>query len=118
LGEESTRYWHVMMNQSYHFTRLQELAEHVKQLNKDAVLAFFDRFIAASASQRRKLCVQVFAKQHSERMEDPVGEGVVVIKDPTLFRRSMALYPLPNHVEISVSNLPGAESASTLPKQE
>ena len=95
-----------MMNQSYHFTRLQELADYVKQLNKDSVLDFFDTFIAPSAPKRRKLCVHVFAKQHVGKMSDPEGEGVILIKDPAVFKRSMPLYPLPKHVEIEVHNLP------------
>ena len=95
-----------MMNQSYHFTRLQELADYVNQLNKESVLDFFDTFIAPSAPKRRKLCVHVFAKQHVGKMSDPVGDGVVLIKDPALFKRSMPLYPLPKHVEIEVCDLP------------
>jgi len=106
LGEESTRYWHVMMNQSYQFQRLQKLAEHVKLLTKDRVLQFFDKYIAASAPNRRKLCVQVFAKQHAEKMGDAVPESVVLVRDPALFKRSMSLYPLPPEVEISIAELP------------
>jgi secreted Zn-dependent insulinase-like peptidase len=105
-----------MMNESYHFTRLQELAEHVKQLDKETVLEFFDTFVAPSAPQRRKLCVQVFANQHAEKMTDPVSEkGVVVILDPAVFKRSMPLYPLPKHVEIKVSDLPEMD-ATTAPE--
>jgi len=97
-----------MMNQSYHFSRLQELADHVKGLDKDTVLAFFDNYVAPMATKRRKLCVQVFAKQHVDKMVEenpPIDEGeniVVMIQDPAVFRRSMPLYPLPKVVELEV----------------
>lgn len=94
------------MNQSYQFQRLQRLAEHVKILSKEKVLQFFDKYVAASAPNRRKLCVQVFAKQHAEKMEDAVADNIVLVKDPALFKRSMSLYPLPKEVEISVVDLP------------
>ena len=102
LGEESTRYWHVILNQTYHFTRLQEIAEYIKVMTKDRVLAFFDKHVAASAPRRKKLCIQVFAKQHEERMNDKVPEDVILIESPNDFKQSMALFPLPKKVEIQV----------------
>ena len=102
LGEESTRYWHVILNQTYHFTRLQEIAEYIKVMTKDRVLAFFDKHVAASAPSRKKLCIQVFAKQHEERMNDKVPEDVILIESPNDFKQSMALFPLPKKVEIQV----------------
>mmetsp|Transcript_15691 Transcript_15691/g.17590 ORF Transcript_15691/g.17590 Transcript_15691/m.17590 type:complete len:88 (+) Transcript_15691:101-364(+) len=38
LGEESSRYWHVILNQTYDFSRYQKLAEHVKKLKKVDIL--------------------------------------------------------------------------------
>jgi secreted Zn-dependent insulinase-like peptidase len=95
-----------MMNQSYQFQRLQKIAEHVKTITKDKVLQFFDKYVAASAPYRRKLCVQVFAKQHVEKLSDPVPADVVLVENPATFKRSMMLYPLPTEVEISVADLP------------
>lgn len=106
LGEETSRYWHVMMNQSYQFQRLQNIAEYVKTITKDKVLQFYDKHVAASAPYRRKLSVQVFAKQHAGKLEDAVSDDVIMVEDPTLFKRSMVLYPLPKDVEISVAELP------------
>lgn len=42
------------------------IADHVKDLTKDNVLRFYDKYIATNAPCRRKLCVQVVAKQHEE----------------------------------------------------
>lgn len=99
------RYWSVMMKRSYNFQRLQQLATHVKNLTKAKVLQFFDKYVAASAPSRRKLCVQVFAKQHAEKMNDPVADNVVLVKDPKSFKRTMVLYPLPKEVELAVVEL-------------
>jgi hypothetical protein len=66
LGEESSRYWHVIQNRTYQFKRLQIIADHVKNLKKDNALRFYDKYIAMNAPHRRKLCVQVVAKQHDK----------------------------------------------------
>lgn len=94
-----------MMNETYHFRRLQEVAECVKTITKDRVLIFFDKYLAASAPCRRKFCVQVFAKQHVEKMKDSIAPGVTVVEDPAEFQRSMSLYPLPKTAEIKVVEL-------------
>lgn len=99
------RYWRVMTRRNYDFLRLQKLADETKTLSKQKVLQFFDKYVAASAPNRRKLCVQVFAKQHAEKMEDPVANDVVVVKDPSAFKRSTALFGLPNEVELAVVEL-------------
>ena len=102
LGEESSRYWHVILNKTYNFRRLQQIAEHVKEISKRQVLRFFDKYVAASAPHRRKLCVQVFAKQHEELMKEEVDSDTIVIEDPSSFKSSMPLYPLPKRVKIEV----------------
>jgi secreted Zn-dependent insulinase-like peptidase len=95
------------LNQTYNFRRLQQIAEHVKVMTKERILRFFDKFVAASAPCRRKLCVQVFAKQHEEKMTTvPVEDGIVVIENPAEFRRTMALYPLPPKADVTVVEIP------------
>ena len=112
LGEESSRYWHVIMNQSYQFTRLQDIAQHVKTLTKDRVLRFFDKYVALNAPCRHKLCVHVFAKQHQERMgqkaklEGVDADNVVIVNSPVEFKRSMPLFPLAKQVDVSVASVP------------
>eukprot|EP00980_Cylindrotheca_fusiformis_P029009 scaffold22696_cov118-Cylindrotheca_fusiformis.AAC.3 len=107
LGEESSRYWHVILNQTYHFTRLQELAEHVKTMTKNRVLMFFDKYVAEKAPCRRKLCVQVFSTQHKEYMDEQVDANVRLIKDPEEFKREMTLYPLPPKIGVELRSNDG-----------
>jgi hypothetical protein len=71
-------------------------------MTKDRVLIFFDKYVAEKAPYRRKLCVQVFSKQHEERMNDEVGDDIKLIKDPVEFKRDMGLYPLPKKVVVEV----------------
>lgn len=71
-------------------------------MTKDRVLVFFDEYVAASAPSRRKLSIQVFAKQHEEHINDKVGDDVILIKNPEEFKRTMPLFPLPKKVEIEV----------------
>merc|ERR1712238_594690 len=70
LGEESSRYWHVILNKTYDFSRYQTLAEHVKKLKKVDILRFYDKYVAANAPLRQKLCVHVVAKQHDAEEDD------------------------------------------------
>lgn len=97
LGEESSRYWHVITNQTYQFRRLQMLADLAKTLKKEGIVQFFDKYVAANGPCRRKLCVHVVAKQHSDEASSKAGkEGVVMIEDPADFKRSMPLLPMPS----------------------
>jgi insulysin len=106
LGEESSRYWHVILNRTYQFQRLQMIAEHVKTLKKGQVVQFFDKYIAANGPCRHKLCIKVVAKQHENAASKKPGEaGFVRIESPSEFKRSMPLFPMPSNVSISVADL-------------
>jgi secreted Zn-dependent insulinase-like peptidase len=108
LGEESSKYWHVILNKTYEFERLKNIADHVKMLGKSQVLRFFDKYVAANAPCRRKLCIQVVAKQHEEAVakEDNVEVSKVVrIENPADFKRSMPLFAMRTKVDIEVMEL-------------
>ena len=123
LGEESSRYWHVILNKTYQFRRLKIIAGYVKELSKECVIRFFDRYIAPSAPHRQKLCVTVVAKQHEEavgwggddtgKTKNETTEGeeeanpspVILVSDPKEFKRSMTLFPMPPKVDIDVVDL-------------
>lgn len=125
LGEESSRYWHVILNKTFDFSRYQKIADHVKKHTKSQVLGFYDKYVASNAPCRRKLCVHVVAKQHEVEAEpatttesEPqegtttcVGGGktntsqVIRIEDPVEFRRSMPLFPMPANVNVDVVDL-------------
>ncbi|CAJ1955203.1 unnamed protein product [Cylindrotheca closterium] len=102
LGEESSRYWNVIQNETFHFTRLQDIAEHVKTMTKQRILMFFDKYVASNAPHRRKLCVQVYAKQHQESLKKSEDANIIEIESPSDFKREMGLYPLPNKVSVDI----------------
>lgn len=99
----------MIQNKSYQFKRLQTIAEHVKELTKERMLRFYDKYIAANAPCRRKLSVQVVAKQHEEAIalkEEKNGDSPcasrTVINDIEEFKRCMPLFAMPATVEINV----------------
>ncbi|KAL3928885.1 MAG: hypothetical protein SGARI_004909 [Bacillariaceae sp.] len=111
LGEESSRYWHVIQNKTFQFRRMQLIAEQVKQLSKSQVLQFFDKYVAVNGPCRHKLCVQVVAKQHEEvvKKKDEENEdskdSIIRIDNPAEFKRSMPLFAMPSKVETEVVDL-------------
>jgi insulysin len=111
LGEESSRYWHVILNETYQFRRMQMIADHVKELSKLQVLQFFDKYVAANGPCRRKLCIQVVSKQHEEvvaKMHEEKEDSnveIIHIDDLAVFKRSMPLFAMPRKVETQVVDL-------------
>jgi hypothetical protein len=129
LGEESSRYWHVILNKTFDFSRYQKIAEHVKKHTKLQVLRFYDKYVAANAPCRHKLCVHVVAKQHEEEEQkqqdetktsaeptEKIQEGVEAIsakkeckatriEDPVEFRRSMPLFSMSPKADVEVVDL-------------
>jgi len=108
----------VILNKTFDFSRYQKIADHVKKHTKAHVLSFYDKYVAANAPCRQKLCVHVVAKQHevapeagekaSENGNTVAGKTkinaseVICIDDPVEFRRSMPLYSMPAKVNVDV----------------
>jgi len=107
LGEESSRYWHVIGNSTYDFARYQKIADHVKKHSKLQVLRFYDKYIATKAPRRNKLCVHVVAKQHQEATpsEEAQIEESIIVGNPVEFRRSMPLFSMPAKTVVDVVDL-------------
>ena len=101
LSEESSKYWDAISQHNYIFTKYAQIAEVVKDIDKVSVLRFYDKHLASSSPSRRKLSVQVFSKQHSDKMTEPVAEGGVVLEDLEEFKRTSSLYPLPAATDVS-----------------
>ena len=101
MGEESNKYWNAICNNHYLFKRIQLIATHLKSISKIQVLRFFDRYFVKDAPNRRKLSMQVFAKQHLERYQVAVAEGVTLIfpEDIDEFQQSRTLFPLAPKVD-------------------
>jgi insulysin len=112
LGEESSKHWSVISNQTYRFQRLQEIAAEAQVLELNDVLRFFDRYLLAQSPYRRKLSVQVFGKNHQDSLESDASpsDGVAVIRQPHEFRNVQPLYPLSQTVSIENRRLTIAEA--------
>jgi len=114
LGEESTKYWDVITKASYVFKKYQIIGAEVERLTKELILRFFDKYIAFGAPERRKLCVQVYAKQHLEKIDSSVPIGVTLIgpEDVAEFKRSNSLFPLPEVVNVEEMKIRAKPKAS------
>jgi insulysin len=100
IGEESQRYWNVITNRTYVFMRRQLIAAEAKTLSKEQLLHFFSKHIANGAPSRQKLAVQVFAKSNESRITEPISTGEVLVIDPVEFKRSSALFPLVQAIDL------------------
>lgn len=95
LGEESSRYWGVIANQTYQFSRWQDLADALIEVTKLQVLRMYDRYILADSPHRRKLSVQGYGKDRQQ------PEAMGAIESPLRFSHSRPL--LPNREPIDIS---------------
>jgi insulysin len=100
LGEESSKHWNVINNQTYQFRRLHQIAQEARRLTKVDVLRFFDRFVLAKSPYRRKLSIQMFGKvSEPKRIEllntEPTGgeNEPLLITCPDEFVRTQGLFP-------------------------
>lgn len=82
------------------FKRLKLIANEVEKITKDEVLEFHDQFLKKEGPFRKKLSVQIFAKQHMENFKDPVPEDSIQIDDPAEFKRVSSLFGLPLAVDV------------------
>lgn len=98
IGEETSKYWNVINNNTYMFKRLNLIADEVEKVQREQLLDFFDKYLGVAES-RKKMSVQVFAKQHMEKYEEPTDS--IVVKDVSHFKRSAVLYGLPEAVDLS-----------------
>lgn len=95
LGEESTKYWNVIANETYRFRRLEEIAAKAEGLTKEDVLRLFDKHLLAKSPFRRKLSVQVFGKNHADLLNsEPSSPPPTVVDDPKSFCQSQSLFPV------------------------
>ncbi|KAK9862426.1 hypothetical protein WJX84_001898 [Apatococcus fuscideae] len=100
LLDESDRHWEQIEHHRYVFNeREQEVAE-LQKLSKQAVLGYFQRFVAPSSRVRRRLAVHVVGRSHQAEIATPAPKGVELIGDLHSFADSLQLYepegnPLP-----------------------
>jgi len=94
LRKQALRYWREIITHKFLFKRVEQEVVELKKLTKEQLLAFFDKFIAATGSHRSKLSSQVFGNKHP-LVRQPSTDRVKFIEiSPTIFKRSMPLYPV------------------------
>jgi len=101
----SKKLWFEIDNKQYNFERDDIEAQAIKNLTKDAVIAFFKTHLYHDSPNRKKLSVSIWSR-HSENEVDKnhVKDGLFPapklkeskrIEDINHFRDRLGLYPLP-----------------------
>lgn len=106
LLEETSKYWSVIVNKTYQFQRLQEIAASLDAVTSvEAVLDLFDNIFSSRAT-RHELSIQVVGggvkEQQPEVTQDQGAPIFKLITDPTNFTREHELFALEPEVTINV----------------
>ncbi|XP_045108140.1 insulin-degrading enzyme-like isoform X1 [Portunus trituberculatus] len=109
LSHLTGNWWAEITSNQYNFDRDALEVAHLRTLTKDDVIDFYKRFVNSTASQRKKLCVQVISMASGgaghpdtvNRTEPDDGLSLPpplrepeVITDIPEFKQGLALYPL------------------------
>jgi len=98
LDEESNRWWQEIALFQYSWRRRDEEARFVTSIDKDALLAYFDRFIGQGSGERRRLVAAVFAQGNSAAMarmnSQSEARGAIVVSDPQKYCSELPKWPL------------------------
>jgi secreted Zn-dependent insulinase-like peptidase len=105
LSQETSKYWQVISDRSYHFKKWQNIAASVVKIQKNEVVQFFDKYIAQYAPCLKKLCILVYSQKHMETFNDSaLHKDIRTIYESDMddFRKSMSLFSIPNKAELKV----------------
>jgi secreted Zn-dependent insulinase-like peptidase len=93
--KESSKFWDEIKNNMYLFDRKQLLVDFLQSvsLSPAILLLFFDRYIQPSLL-RKKFSSQFYGANKKYDRSSINGIDVVLINDPTSFKRSMSLLPI------------------------
>lgn len=94
-SEDAKRYGNEIVQKTYLFDRRSILAKTVlPSIEKSDILEFYDKFVSASSSDRKKFSTYFYGKGRKFPPKSaPVPAGVEIIRDPTAFKRKMSLLP-------------------------
>ncbi|KAJ3674643.1 hypothetical protein LUZ60_005259 [Juncus effusus] len=96
LREESSFFWKEISDGTLLFDRKESSVAALKELKKEEVVEYFDKYIKINAAQRKALSVQVYGGPHSEEfkkfVESASQPDTCQIKDVFGFRRSRPLF--------------------------
>ena len=96
LDQESSNYWGEIKTATYLFDRKARLAKYLRSVTLEECLDYFDQYFAVGGADRRKCSSQFYGKgtKYPKTSSDP---AVVIIKDPSQFKRTMALEPIKSY---------------------
>jgi len=72
LGQQASRFWGEISQRRYDFGRPWRTAKRVRKVQREELVAFFDRFVAPGTPELRRLSTHVFARRAAPKaLEDP-----------------------------------------------
>ncbi|XP_074569326.1 insulin-degrading enzyme-like 1, peroxisomal isoform X2 [Curcuma longa] len=96
LWEESAFYWREIDDGTLKFDRVDSEVAALKELDKDELIDYFNKYIKIDSPQRRTLCLQVYGGPQTAEYKKVIQQEdtpkLHQIKDIFTFRRSMPLF--------------------------
>ncbi|XP_042422587.1 insulin-degrading enzyme-like 1, peroxisomal isoform X1 [Zingiber officinale] len=96
LWEESAFYWREIVDGTLKFDRVDSEVAALKELGKDELIDYFNKFIKIDSPQRKTLCVQVYGGPQTAEYKKVIQQEDTPklhrIKDIFTFRRSRPLF--------------------------
>lgn len=63
LGQQASRLWGEIVKRRYDYGRPWRVAQRVRKVSREQLLAFFDKYVAPGSPQSKRLTTQVFAQK-------------------------------------------------------
>merc|ERR1712194_431036 len=98
LSQETSVHWGEIQPRRYRFDNLQRSVQALESMTRVAVLEFFDKYLAADSSQRRKLSMRVRGTSAGASKSEPDADGGKVLsslEDLRSFRESSEYFLAP-----------------------
>jgi insulysin len=98
LSQETSLHWAEIQPRRYQFDNLRRGVEALESLTRADVLEFFDQYLAASSSQRRKLSMRVLGTSAGASRSEPdadSGKVLSTLEDLRSFRESSEVFLAP-----------------------
>ncbi|XP_020881483.1 insulin-degrading enzyme-like 2 isoform X2 [Arabidopsis lyrata subsp. lyrata] len=95
LDEESWFYWAEIQAGTLKFNRIDAEVAALRELKKDELIDFLDKYIRLDAPNKKSLSICVYGNQHLKEMandKDKIPSTSIEIEDIVCFRKSQPLY--------------------------
>ncbi|XP_031249701.1 nardilysin-like [Pistacia vera] len=93
LTYETNRFWNQIIDKRYMFDLSQKEAEELKNVNKNDIIEWFNKYLVQSSPKCRRLAVRVWGCNTDMKEAETQAESFHIIKDLKAFKTSSNFYP-------------------------